>query len=33
MIPENKFVDIPARVIDTSNVDAFSQEIKDRLGK
>ena len=33
VIPENKFVDIPARVIDTSNVDAFWQEIKDRLGK
>jgi ribose transport system substrate-binding protein len=32
-IPESKFVDIPARVIDSSNVDAFSQEIKDRLGK
>ena len=32
-IPENKFVDIPARVIDSTNVDAFSQEIKDRLGK
>lgn len=32
-IPENKFVDIPARVIDSSNVDAFWQEIKDRLGK
>ena len=33
VIPENKFIDIPARVIDASNVDAFSQEIKDRLGK
>ena len=33
VIPENKFVDIPARVIDKSNVDAFWQEIKDRLGK
>ncbi len=33
VIPENKFVDIPARVIDSSNVDAFWQEIKDRLGK
>jgi ribose transport system substrate-binding protein len=33
VIPESKFVDIPARVIDQSNVDVFSQEIKDRLGK
>ena len=33
VIPESKFVDIPARVIDQSNVDAFQQEIKDRLGK
>jgi ribose transport system substrate-binding protein len=33
VIPENKFVDIPARVIDKANVDAFWQEIKDRLGK
>jgi ribose transport system substrate-binding protein len=33
VIPANKFVDIPARVIDQSNVDPFWQEIKDRLGK
>ena len=33
VIPESKFIDIPARVIDAANVDAFSQEIKDRLGK
>jgi ribose transport system substrate-binding protein len=33
VIPENKFIDIPARVIDKSNVDAFSKEISDRLGK
>jgi ribose transport system substrate-binding protein len=33
VIPENKFIDIPARVIDSSNVDAFWQEIKDRLAK
>jgi ribose transport system substrate-binding protein len=33
VIPANKFIDIPARVIDSSNVDAFWKEIKDRLGK
>jgi ribose transport system substrate-binding protein len=33
IIPESKFVDIPARVIDQSNVDPFWREIKDRLGK
>jgi ribose transport system substrate-binding protein len=33
VIPENKFIDIPARVIDSSNVDAFWKETKDRLGK
>src|SRR4051812_3513592 len=33
VIPENKFIDIPARVIDKSNVDAFSKEISDRLAK
>jgi ribose transport system substrate-binding protein len=33
VIPENKFIDIPARVIDKSNVDAFSKEISERLGK
>lgn len=33
VIPANKFIDIPARVIDKSNVEAFSKEINDRLGK
>ncbi|HEX3601998.1 MAG TPA: sugar-binding protein, partial [Lacipirellulaceae bacterium] len=33
VIPKSKFIDIPARVIDSSNVDAFWKEIKDRLGK
>jgi ribose transport system substrate-binding protein len=33
VIPESKFIDIPARVIDSSNVDAFSQETKDLLGQ
>jgi ribose transport system substrate-binding protein len=33
VIPENKFIDIPARVIDKSNVDPFWQEIRDRLDK
>jgi ribose transport system substrate-binding protein len=33
VIPENKFIDIPARVIDSSNVDAFRQELDERLGK
>src|SRR6476659_8252912 len=33
VIPENKFIDIPARVIDKSNVDAFSKEISERMGK
>jgi len=33
VIPESKFVDIPARVIDQSNVDPFWAEIKERLGK
>jgi ribose transport system substrate-binding protein len=31
VVPENKFIDIPARVIDKSNVDPFWKEIKDRL--
>jgi ribose transport system substrate-binding protein len=31
VIPENKFIDIPARVIDKSNVDPFWNEIKSRL--
>jgi ribose transport system substrate-binding protein len=33
VIPESKFIDIPARVIDKSNVDQFWQEMNDRLGK
>jgi hypothetical protein len=33
VIPENKFIDIPARVIDTSNVDAFKKELQDEVGK
>jgi ribose transport system substrate-binding protein len=33
IIPESKFIDIPARVIDKSNVDAFQKEISERLGK
>jgi len=33
IIPESKFIDIPARVIDKSNVDAFQKEISGRLGK
>jgi ribose transport system substrate-binding protein len=33
VIPENKFVDIPARVIDQSNVEPFWAEVKERLGK
>lgn len=32
-VPESGFIDIPARVIDPSNVDAFWQEIKSRLDK
>jgi ribose transport system substrate-binding protein len=32
-IPENKFIDIPARVIDASNVDAFRSEMEERLQK
>jgi ribose transport system substrate-binding protein len=32
VIPENQFIDIPARVIDKSNVDPFWDEIKGRLG-
>jgi ribose transport system substrate-binding protein len=31
VVPENKFIDIPARVIDKSNVDPFWQEVRDRL--
>src|SRR3954466_4656946 len=33
VIPESKFIDIPARVIDKLNVDAFQKEISERLGK
>jgi ribose transport system substrate-binding protein len=33
IVPENKFIDIPARVITSVNVDLFWQEIKDRLAK
>ena len=33
IIPESKFIDIPARVIDKSSVDAFWKEVKERLGK
>lgn len=33
VIPKNKFVDIPARVIDQSNVEPFWAEVKERLGK
>jgi ribose transport system substrate-binding protein len=33
IIPESKFIDIPARVIDKSTVDAFWNEVKERLGK
>jgi ribose transport system substrate-binding protein len=33
VIPEKKFIDIPARVIDSSNVDTFAQEAKSLLEK
>jgi ribose transport system substrate-binding protein len=33
VIPASKFLDIPARVIDKSNVESFSKEINERLGK
>ena len=33
IVPETRFIDIPARVIDKSNVDSFWKEINDRLGK
>lgn len=33
VIPESKFIDIPARVIDKSNAEGFWQEVKDRLKK
>ena len=32
VIPESRFIDIPARVIDPSNLEEFWQEIRDRLG-
>ncbi len=31
VIPTNKFIDIPARVIDSSNVDAFQKELQDEV--
>jgi ribose transport system substrate-binding protein len=33
IIPASKFIDIPARVIDKSNVEAFAKETSERLGK
>jgi ribose transport system substrate-binding protein len=33
VIPESRFIDIPARVITRDNVDQFWQEIKDQLAK
>jgi ribose transport system substrate-binding protein len=33
VIPENQFINIPARVIDKTNLDSFWKEIKDRLEK
>ncbi len=33
IIPESRFIDIPARIIDKSNVDEFWKEIKDYLNK
>jgi ribose transport system substrate-binding protein len=33
VIPESRFIDIPARVITPENVDEFAQEIKDQLTK
>jgi ribose transport system substrate-binding protein len=33
VVPESKFIDIPARVIDKSNVDPFWKEMDERLGK
>lgn len=32
VLPENRFIDIPARVIDTSNVDEFEADLKQKLG-
>lgn len=33
VVPESKFIDIPARVIDSSNVDAFWEELKAILAR
>jgi ribose transport system substrate-binding protein len=33
VIPESKFVDIPARVIDKTNIEAFAKETSEHLGK
>jgi ribose transport system substrate-binding protein len=33
VIPANKFIDIQARVIDSSNVDAFQKELQDEVSK
>lgn len=33
VIPENKFIDIPARVIDASNVDSFWADLKQKTGR
>jgi ribose transport system substrate-binding protein len=33
VIPGNKFIDIPARVIDSSNLDAFQKELQDEVAK
>jgi len=33
VIPENKFIDIPARVIDSSNVEEFWDELKKKTGR
>jgi ribose transport system substrate-binding protein len=33
VIPANKFIDIPARVIDSSNLDAFQKELQDEVSK
>lgn len=33
VIPDNKFIDIPARVIDRSNVESFQKELQDEISK
>ena len=33
VIPENKFIDIPARQIRKNNVDAFWSDLNSKLGK